>query len=119
MARFEELVKKATGGVQRGLDSINAKADDLANTVALKEQMQVAEAEIQEIYLEAGKKALELGSGFFAEQAERVKELEAFKEDCECQLLAKQGLKKCPACKNAIPAEDRYCPECGVKIEKE
>lgn len=119
MSRFDEVVKKATGGIQKGLDKVNAKAEDIAGTVSLKEQIANADALIQEIYLEVGKKAIELKAGIFANEAAQIEKLEALKEDCDRQLLAKQGLMRCPTCKEAISKENKFCPECGVRITAE
>lgn len=119
MAKFDEIVKKATGGLQKGLNIVNEKAEEIASTASLNEQIVAADAEIQEIYLEVGRKAIELKAGIFANEAERIAKLEAHKEDCDRQLLAKKGLMRCPKCKEAISKDNKFCPECGIKIPVE
>lgn len=118
MVNFNDFVKKATGTVQKGIDQVNAKADQFTSTIELQEKMAANEAEIQRLYIEVGKKAVNFGSNFFEAEASRIKHLEAQNVECDRQLLEKKGLMRCPRCKSAIAAKNTFCPECGTRVRE-
>lgn len=50
----------------------------------------------------------------FAEQAAKLAEE---KKQVNARRLAAQGLRECPGCGRAIPADSLFCNQCGEKLE--
>lgn len=117
--RFEEVVRKTTDAVQRGLDKINDKVEEIANRVALEDIVDGLQQEMDQICYEVGKAAIEKQLGAFAAEVVKYNELKEEKEECEAEIrmLAGEEEPTCPGCGRLVDEDERFCKECGTKLQ--
>lgn len=111
-----ELLKTATDTLHRGIDMISTKAEEITTTLALTEEAERIQKDMDSICYEIGRTAVDIKSSVFAEEIIKYDELRQQKEAIEKELLRMQGIIKCPGCGRVVDEDERFCKECGTKI---
>lgn len=115
--RIDEILKTATDSLHRGIDVINAKAEEITATISLTEQAAQIQQDMDSICYEVGRRAIDNEIGLFATEIEQYNELKQQKAACEKEILKMQGIVNCPGCGRVVDEDERFCKECGTKIE--
>ena len=116
MEFFDMIGKKASEAYKITAD----KTGKLAKETKLKIRMGEIKAQTSEIYQEIGKKVYEKHV-----REEDISIKEELEEECTKldsllnQCLELRDKKQCPSCFAKIDKDMNYCPNCGLKQEKE
>lgn len=116
MRGIEELLKEATDLMQRGLDMVNSKVDEITEAADLADVAKSSREQMDEICYNIGLKAIEDDLVIFSADIAEYKRLEKLANACENDLLEMKGLKKCE-CGNVVSQDAKFCPECGRRIQ--
>lgn len=123
---FMDKVKDMAGGVgdtlKKGVKNVSESSQKLSDKMKLKKKISDLEKEMNEIYLEIGKKYLETHkdgiSGEMAEFADRINAINADVAAAQQELDELSDKMICPSCGVAVPKDQRFCDKCGAMINQ-
>ena len=121
MAFFDGWGKKITDTV----DVVGKKTNDMVEIQKLRSQISSLEKGIEKNYVELGKMVFakyqdkEALSESEKALCEEITGSAVLIEEYENEIADIRGIKKCPSCGAASPADTAYCPKCGTKLEGE
>lgn len=123
MEFFDKLGKKATEAYKYTAD----KTGKIAKETKLKFRMSELKSQIEDLYVEIGKKVYEKHireediciKKDLEEQCIKIDVLAQEIEDLQNETLELKDKKQCPKCYKEVNKEDKYCKNCGEKLEVE
>ena len=123
MEFFDKLGKKASEAYKFTAD----KTGKLAKETKLKFKMSELKSQIEDLYVEIGKKVYEKHireediciKKDLEEQCTKIDVLAQEIENLQNETLELKDKKQCPKCYKEVDKEDKYCKNCGEKLEKE
>ncbi len=115
MKFFEDL--GATLGT--GAKAVADKTKEISGVAAIKAQIGTAEASLGKLYKDLGKAYYEdhKESAAYGEKMSEIAAVLAKIDALNAKLSSTQGVKKCPACGEAMAKDSTFCPKCGAKVE--
>lgn len=125
-SEFIELVKEKA---QSGADFVGGKLEGVAEVIRLKDEIMAAELEIDQHYINAGKKAVATKMLLVAPESHEIDRLKSVIADNQAtleEIVAKntaqeeetspKRAKYCSECGAKVKAEAKFCPDCGTKL---
>ncbi len=123
MEFFDKLGKKASEAYKFTAD----KTGKLAKETKLKFKMSELKSQIEDLYVEIGKKVYEKHireeeiciKKDLEEQCTKIDVLAQEIESLQNETLELKDKKQCPKCYKEVDKDDNYCKNCGEKLEKQ
>ena len=123
MEFFDKLGKKASEAYKFTAD----KTGKLAKETKLKFKMSELKSQIEDLYVEIGKKVYEKHireqdiciKKDLEEQCTKIDVLAQEIESLQNETLELRDKMQCPKCYKEIDKNDNYCKNCGEKLEKQ
>ena len=120
---FDKLGKKASEAYKFTAD----KTGKLAKETKLKFKMSELKSQIEDLYVEIGKKVYEKHireeeiciKKDLEEQCTKIDVLAQEIESLQNETLELKDKKQCPKCYKEVDKDDNYCKNCGEKLEKQ
>lgn len=97
-------------------EALADKAKDLGDVASLKMEKSQLKADIEDLYIEIGKKIVEARDERFLEEIAIIEEKYARIEKIDEEVNDYIGKVKCPHCGKMIDDDHRFCPECGKEV---
>lgn len=99
---------------------ISKKAKDVISTVKLESEITGEETKIRDAFLQIGEQYFEAfkddPDSPYAKIIAAITESKSKIEGLRGQINDLKGLVKCPACGEAVSADQAFCPKCGAKL---
>lgn len=93
------------------------KAKDLGDVAGLKMEKAQLKADIEDIYVEIGRKIVEAKDERFIEEIEEIEKKLTRIQAIDEEVGDLQGKIKCSHCGKMIDEDHRFCPECGNELK--
>ena len=97
-------------------EALADKAKDLTDVASLAMEKSQLKADIEDIYIEIGKKIVESKDERFIDEITRIQEMNLKIEKIDEEMNDYKGKIKCPHCGKMIDNSHSYCPECGKEF---
>ena len=98
-------------------EALADKARDLGDVAGLAMEKSQLKSEIEDLYIEIGKKIVEEKDERFVDQIAQIEAKHERIKAIEEEVDEYKGKVKCPKCGKMIDDDARFCPECGQVIE--
>ena len=98
-------------------EALADKAKDLGDAAALTMEKAQLKSEIENLYIEIGKKIVEENDERFTDVIAQIATKQKRIKVIEQEVDEFKGKIKCPRCGKMIDDESHFCPECGQEIE--
>lgn len=127
--KMDDVWTLVTEKIQTGADMVSGKLGGVSEILRMRGEILEAEAEMEELYKEAGQKAVAARVPFVlpevtkidalrakvAENTARLEEIAKKKEQPEKETKTTRA-KYCSECGAKVKAGAKFCPECGTKL---
>lgn len=127
---FSEIIDVVKEKAQSGADFVGSKLEGVAEVIRLKDEITAAELEIDQYYIEAGKKAVATKMTLVAPEIWEIDRLKSVIADNQAtleEIVAKntaqeeeteprKRVKYCSECGAKVKAGAKFCPDCGTKL---
>lgn len=129
--KMDDVWTLVTEKIQTGADMVSGKLGGVSEILRMRGEILEAEAEMEELYKEAGQKAVAARVPFVlpevtridalrakvAENKAKIEEFTAKKEQPEKEEKTKTTRAKyCSECGEKVKAGAKFCPSCGTKL---
>lgn len=113
---FNEVVDFVTEKAKSGADAISSRFEDIAEAMRLSDEIAAVELEIDQCYMEAGKKSVAARSSLVAPEIQRIDRLMLKHTEIQ-KKLEEMAAKKTKQEEETEPKRAKYCSECGAKVK--
>lgn len=119
MDKIKGAADKVGNTLETGFKNVSDSSQKLADKMKLKKQIGQLEGEINNAYLEIGKKFFEATSSPSEEYAEKFDEINSKSAQIETlknELNSLEDKFNCPSCNAVLTKGQSFCDKCGINV---